>query len=590
MGWFSNLKLLHRILVPVLIGALLTGAVGLYGLSIIREVAGLYKETYTNNLASVESLGRAALSFTQHSRAYVRIAGGLEKAEQDAAVERARGMWTRYEAALKTYAPLATTPTEQAAVEKLNERIPGYLALSDRVLQLVNAGKPAEASALSLGEVLKSSNEIEKTLNDTAAFNVKVAAESYAAAQQRIADAQATTWSIIIGAVLLSVALGFLIARGISRQIGGEPNYAAGIVHEVASGNMSMHVKLVPGDTTSLLAAMSNMVARLNYASDVARKVAAGDMTVQIDLREGDHGSLLGAMAEMIDKLAQVVSEVRASADSLAAASEELTSSAQLLSQNLSEQAASVEETSASMQEISATVAQNTENAKVTDGIASKSAKDAREGEQAVTQTVDAMKQIASRIGIIDDIAYQTNLLALNAAIEAARAGEHGKGFAVVAVEVRKLAERSQVAAQEISTLASNSVGMAERAGRLFTEIVPSITRTADLVQEIASASREQSTGLDQINSAITQVSQSTQTNASASEQLSSTAEAMAGSAVSLQNLMGFFQVSPANDNGAPTRITRNKAKPPVRAKAVASRGNGAAAAGSDLDAAFERF
>jgi methyl-accepting chemotaxis protein len=299
---------------------------------------------------------------------------------------------------------------------------------------------------------------------------------------------------------------------------------------------------------------MSNMVARLNYAGDVARKVAAGDMTVEVDLREGDHGSLLGAMAEMIDKLAQIVAEVRGSADSLAAASEELTSSAELLSQNSSEQAASVEETSASMQQISATVAQNTENAKVTDGIASKSAKDAREGEQAVTQTVEAMKQIASRIGIIDDIAYQTNLLALNAAIEAARAGEHGKGFAVVAVEVRKLAERSQVAAQEISTLASNSVGMAERAGKLFTEIVPSITRTADLVQEIASASREQSTGLDQINAAITQVSQSTQTNASASEELSSTAQAMAQSAVGLQNLMGFLNpVSSSIESTRPT-------------------------------------
>ena len=245
------------------------------------------------------------------------------------------------------------------------------------------------------------------------------------------------------------------------------------------------------------------------------------------------------------------------------------------------------------MEEISSTVAQNTENAKVTDGIASKSAKDAREGGNAVTQTVEAMKQIASRIGIIDDIAYQTNLLALNAAIEAARAGDHGKGFAVVAVEVRKLAERSQVAAQEIGTLAGNSVSMAERAGRLLEELVPSITRTADLVQEIASASREQSTGIDQINSAVTQVSKTTQTNAAASEELSATASSMSSRATQLQSMMNFFQVgtedgvASSNDNGAQRGSNKSKPHPARAQKPVAL---APLAAGAELDASFERF
>ena len=195
---------------------------------------------------------------------------------------------------------------------------------------------------------------------------------------------------------------------------------------------------------------------------------------------------------------------------------------------------------------MTSSISQNTENAKITDGMASQAAKQATEGGESVAATVAAMKQIAKKIGIIDDIAYQTNLLALNAAIEAARAGEHGKGFAVVAAEVRKLAERSQVAAQEIGEVAGSSVDLAEKAGKLLDEIVPSIKKTSDLVQEITAASEEQSSGAGQINSAISQLSQTTQQNASSSEELAATAEEMSSQVEQLQQTMAFFKIDGA--------------------------------------------
>lgn len=281
------------------------------------------------------------------------------------------------------------------------------------------------------------------------------------------------------------------------------------------------------------------------YAADVVRKVADGQLNLKVDLRRGDQHSLLAAIADMAQRLRQVISDVRQSADELSAASEQVNATAQALAKGASVQAASVEETSASMEQMSSSISQNSENAKVTDGIAQKAAQDARHGGNAVNDTVEAMKKIAERISVIDDIAYQTNLLALNAAIEAGRAGEHGRGFAVVAAEVRKLAERSQVAAQEIGQLAGESVQRAELAGNLLIEMVPSISRTADLVQEIAAASNEQNSGVNQINAAIGQVSQTMQQNAAASEELSSTAEEMNTQATQLQETVRYFRLDP---------------------------------------------
>ncbi len=292
----------------------------------------------------------------------------------------------------------------------------------------------------------------------------------------------------------------------------------------------------------------------------IAKSVASGNLNINIE--QGKHTGILAALIVMVDQLKTIVNEVRTGADALASASEEVSATAQSLSQSASEQAASVEETSASVEQISSSINQNAENAKVTDGIAVKSSSQGKDGGKAVTETVQAMRNIASKISIIEDIAYQTNLLALNAAIEAARAGEHGKGFAVVAAEVRKLAERSQKSSQEISELASSSVEVAEQAGRLLDEIVPGIERTADLVQEIAAASNEQAGGAGQINSAMSQMDQITQTTASSSEELAATSEEMSGQAQQLQQLMEFFSTDEGSSKPFQPKHAKTKVSP----------------------------
>ncbi len=324
----------------------------------------------------------------------------------------------------------------------------------------------------------------------------------------------------------------------------------------------------------------------INETVDVLRNLAQGDLDSKIvsDYR-GTFGRLKNHVNTTADKLTSVVTDILSNSDQISGAALEINGTADSLSQAASEQAASVEETSASIEEMSASITQNSENSRVTDGIATESAKAAEDGGEAVGKTVHAMQQIAEKITIIEDIAYQTNMLALNAAIEAARAGEHGKGFAVVAAEVRKLAERSQVAASEISELTSSSVEVAERAGTLLEKMVPDIARTADLVQEIAAASEEQSSGVGQINGAMLELDKVTQQNAASSEELAATAQEMRVRSESLQTAVGFFKLA-NRGSAAPVRNVGNAA-PAAR---VARAGTAVDVSGDINESNFKQF
>ena len=315
-----------------------------------------------------------------------------------------------------------------------------------------------------------------------------------------------------------------------------------------ASRHMGDYRKIIEG----LNDVMDAIVGPVNEITRVMTAMERGDLKQSIAVEyKGQLKALCDTVNNTVGQLARTIGEVNEATEVIASATRQVSQTAQSLSQASSEQAASVEETTASVEEISSSIRQNAESAEGADGVSVEGSHKAAEGGKAVTETVGAMKQIARKIGIIDDIAYQTNLLALNAAIEAARAGEHGKGFAVVAAEVRKLAERSQVAAQEIGQLAVSSVSLAEKAGRLLDEIVPAAQKTADLVQEIAASSEEQRGGIAQINTAMGQLNDITQQNASAAEELSAIAEEMSGQASLLQQTMRFFQVDGAERQAA---------------------------------------
>lgn len=302
----------------------------------------------------------------------------------------------------------------------------------------------------------------------------------------------------------------------------------------------------------------------LSHAADLAGAVASGDLTRKVrqgDLSRRDEvGLLSGALDRMLAGLSGVVGTIRSGAGNVSDGSAQLSSSTELLSQGASRQASSVEEVSASLEQMTATIKQNHDNARQTEKIAAKSARDAQDGGEAVLETVKAMKEIDAKVSIIQEIARQTNLLSLNASIEAARAGEHGKGFAVVASEVQKLAERSQLAAGEIGDLSRSSVAVAEKAGEMLGRLVPDIQKTSDLVAEISAASAEQANGAEQISSAVAQLNEVVQQNSSSAEEVASTAEELSSQAAQMREATAFFTLEDA------PRVDPIRAAPPRRA------------------------
>ncbi len=514
----TNLNMMAKILAaPVLVIILLV----LFGLASYMGLAtqkGALNDIYNNRFKSYQVSADLVNVLTNvHMNTYRLLS--WETARYDRAKidklgkEQLETLKKAVETVKKATASDTNAPEEKKIYEQMSKELGDYQKAIISAIDLSESD--LNFATMFMGKADEDFMHVDKVTNDLLELETRMSQDAYAGAMSTFSRVIVIMAVVLLGAVVLSFIVSVIVARSVTKVLGGEP-------HEIAA---------------------------------IAKNIANGDLTHTYAAKSTGEG-VFGDMLMMVEKLKAVVADVKSSAGNVASGSQELSSGAEQLSQGTTEQAANAEEASSSVEEMNATIRQNADNALTTERIALKSANDAQESGRAVSEAVKAMKDIAGKISIIEEIARQTNLLALNAAIEAARAGEHGKGFAVVAAEVRKLAERSQVAAAEISHLSGTSVGVAEQAGAMLAKLVPDIQKTSELVQEISAASKEQAGGADQINGAIQQLNQVVQQNAGAAEEMSSTAEELSSQASQLMEVMAFFKVAGDEHKTLPERNT----------------------------------
>jgi methyl-accepting chemotaxis protein len=599
MTWFRNLKIGSKLLcvVAVLLGMMIfLGLFCMMQLSRLNDTANEIEENWLPSVGGLADIETQVNTVRRNELRHLLSSNDEEMANLEQRIEAAEG---KLATVMGSYERLISSDQERQLYNTFKTNWQEYQSNKRRTLELNRQHKNAEAREVMRGG-LKILDTAINALNEDLDLNHQSGVEASNRGEKVYHDARTLIWITLVICVavglVLALAVAAMIRRGLQSAVSLVESIARGdmsgsvdqasedevgqllesvkvmkaalervtqIASDVASGNLQVEVR-ERSENDELMQALKAMVGGMDKVAKVAKEIAGGNLVVSVEERS-DRDELMKSLSSMVKKLSDIVVDVRAASEQVGTGSQQLSSSSEQMSQGATEQAASIEEVSSSMEQMSSNIRQNADNASQTEKIALKAAADAKEGGGAVNQTVEAMKLIAGKISIIDEIARQTNLLALNAAIEAARAGEHGKGFAVVASEVRKLAERSQKAAGEITELSASSVTVAERAGSLLARILPDVQRTAELVQEITAASREQDAGAGQINKALQQLDQVIQQNAAASEEVSATAGELSGQAEQLREGIAFFKVETSGRAPTPRASTHARRPAPVK-------------------------
>jgi methyl-accepting chemotaxis protein len=393
---------------------------------------------------------------------------------------------------------------------RLKNNIGLWQPFQKQIIELVKANKNTEAMSLLIAKETPAWRAVKEDLQGI------VKSSEADAAQDRIQLVDgldnSRTLSIVLGLLsfFMVAAITVFVARGIFKQVGGEPAYAASTLQRIASGDLTQQVRVLPGDTSSIIAAMKDMQAQMHQL--IGGTISSAESVVHES--EGIQNEAAG-----LSKSAQ---EQSSAASAIAAAVEQLTVSISVMSENANEAG-----TLSSLSEKQAKEGLNVVS--TTTGTIQKVSEGMTEASTTMEELAQKVNSITNIVQAIREIADQTNLLALNAAIEAARAGEQGRGFAVVADEVRKLAELTTKSTQEISkivggirqttdaavgalsrvkTLASDSAAQTENVHKAVMLMDHSSLEVGKAVESIVNALREQTAASTDIAQRIEMIAQ----------------------------------------------------------------------------------
>ncbi|MET3779367.1 methyl-accepting chemotaxis protein [Rhizobium alvei] len=528
---------------------------GIYSLGVLNQSISDVISGPALRLEKAQELANIQLRIT---RAQTNMALSENPADLQKYAERSKTNQDKFVELVRLLQEKASSDAGKQAWKSVEAEYAQIVALDGKILQLSQAGDRVGAIKLATVDARAVVDGIEEIINTRIEKN----RDDMNQADVDTDVLYNSTRNILVGVAALAIIAAIAIAAWIALSISAGLKKIQFVANAVSLGDLNQNIEIKTNDEIKdLVTTINVMTGNLRNTANIADQIANGDLMVT-PKPLSDKDTLGLALQSMVERLRGVVADALSASVNVSSGSQELSASSEQLSQGATEQASSAEEASASMEEMAANIKQNADNAAQTEKIARQSAKDAEVSGEAVGRAVGAMRTIAEKISIVQEIARQTDLLALNAAVEAARAGEHGKGFAVVASEVRKLAERSQAAAAEISSLSGETVKVATEAGEMLNRLVPDIRKTAELVSEISAACREQDIGAAQINEAIQQLDKVTQTNAGASEEMSATSEELAAQAEELQASIAFFKVDNARTKPADHQVRRSAAAP----------------------------
>jgi methyl-accepting chemotaxis protein len=588
---FSNFKIKTKILSGYILTLFIALLIGIIGLSGMRIISKSFYNVADVQLPSIMYLGEMGQNLAMVQGGYKQLLDNdLSRTQRNAILADIAHFRAQYIKAGELYAAIPQSAEEAREYNQLLRNIEAWRNINiqkvDKVHEIVLSADLQNPS--------RSRQELEMFMRDHAMGSGEKATSAMAELSRIINNESNPAFA--------KVMENFALIKNVNLAE-AELEVKNGKIAESTS-NFIMIISLIIGIIIAIFMGftITRMITTgIHKGVALAENIADGNLAVSIDaglLEQKDEiGQLANSLQKMIEKLREVIGSVVAGSNNIAAASQQMSSTAQEMSQGSTEQASGAEEVSSSMEEMAANIQQNTENAKMTETIARQAEQGILDSSKASEQAVQAMKDIAEKITIIGEISRQTNILALNAAVEAARAGEHGKGFAVVAAEVRKLAERSQVAAAEIDKLSKFGVNISEEAGKKLGAIVPEIQKTARLVQEIAAASIEQNAGADQVNSAIQQLNQVTQQNAAASEEMATSSEELSSQADQLLEIVSYFKIDSlqavkTRSVYSPNKINKptTSPKPAVSAHKIKSNGVKLKLDADHHDEQYERF
>ncbi|QDZ81711.1 methyl-accepting chemotaxis protein [Priestia megaterium] len=562
MGVLRNLSIYRKLLIMVIISTISLITVVVISYFYTQRIADSSESMYNDRLQPIRQLGQIRTNNRAIDANTLEMILSKDENYQRKRLDEIQEKEAENIKLMAQYEKTFMLDNEKEKLDVYKETISNLTQARSEAIQLAQDEKGDEAYNVFSKQIVTLRTTINNTLDDLQTINNGEAKSIYQKNKQSVKSAVTTLLLVSALVILLTIGIGLLIARMITKPLNDIKN----LMETAKDGDFQVQGTYESKDEIGLLTASFN--------------------------------KMIGGLKEMIMSVGNISSTVAASSEELSASAEQnnsaiehISSITEKLASGSNHQVNQIQESSTIIHRITNQTSEVVENVEqitkraldtaaisnsgtATIETAAKQMKSINENVTELSSVFQGLSEHSAKISQINDvittIADQTNLLALNAAIEAARAGDHGKGFAVVASEVRKLAEGSSNSANQIKDLVSliqsetartlhsmtitikevkEGLAVVEQAGTSFMQINEAVQHVVNQIQQIGSAIHNLAKDTHEVQQAIHEVNGIAEEAAAGAQNVSATTEEqlasmeeIASSAMDLANMSEELQ------------------------------------------------